>query len=233
MKILLPSAKQMNENNSIDRKIQYCEKTLNIIKILLNNDNIEKMFKEKEIKRYNNILNYSAKLYEAIYLFDGLMYKNIKRENLNEEEIEYLKQKVYICTSLYGIINSYDLISPYRLDFLNKVGINLKKYWKNEYDNFIKNEELVISLLSSEFEEVFSKEIRDSFYKLIFAEIKENDIKIHSTISKKARGKFLTKLIENKVDNINDIKKIEFDDFKYDEKLSKNKVIYFIKNSNV
>ena len=49
-----------------------------------------------------------------------------------------------------------------------------------------KGEKLVVSLLSSEFEEVFSKKQRDGFIRLSFMEEKEGVLKVHSTISKKS-----------------------------------------------
>ena len=99
---------------------------------------------------------------------------------------------------------------------------SLKKLWNEEYDEFIKlNDDIIVSLLSSEFEEVFSKNIRDKFIKPIFIE----NGKIHSTISKKARGKFLTYLVENKIDRVSDLEKISFDGFVFKRK-EINKYIY-------
>ena len=110
------------------------------------------------------------------------MYRNIKRENLLNKEKEYIEKNVYICTSLYGIVNSYDAINEYRLDFMQNIKINnksLKQIWIKEYDEFVESkDDIIISLLSSEFEEVFSKNIRDKFIKPIFIE----NGKIHSTI---------------------------------------------------
>ena len=47
-------------------------------------------------------------------------------------------------------------------------------------------------LLSSEFETVFSKEIQDRMVTFKFLEEKNGQLKVHSTISKKARGAFVT-----------------------------------------
>ena len=153
------------------------------------------------------------------------MYRNIKRENLLEKEKKYIQKNVYICTSLYGIVNSYDAINEYRLDFMQNIKINnksLKQLWVKEYDEFVQSkDDFILSLLSSEFEEVFSKNIRDNFIKPIFIE----SGKIHSTISKKARGKFLTYLLENNIEKISDLEKISFDGFKFKRK-DGNKYIY-------
>lgn len=232
MIVLLPSAKQMKCRQEIN-SISLDPKTTEIVKYFSNltADEISKIFKIslensfKELNRFKNIYENKAKKYRAIELFDGLMYRNIKRENLLNKEKEYIEKNVYICTSLYGIVNSYDAINEYRLDFMQNIKINnksLKQIWIKEYDEFVESkDDIIISLLSSEFEEVFSKNIRDKFIKPIFIE----NGKIHSTISKKARGKFLTYLIENDIQKISDFEKLSFDGFQFKRK-EDNKYIY-------
>jgi len=96
--------------------------------------------------------------------------------------------------------------------------------YENLYEEiFLKikeNDKIIISLLSSEFEEVFSKTIRDKFIKITFMEEKNGDLKIHSTISKKARGKFLSEAIKRKITNIRELETIKFDGFEYTSELS-------------
>lgn len=232
MIIFLPSAKQMKCREEID-SIYLDSKTQEIVKYFSNltAEEISKIFKIslensfKELTRFKNICENKAKIYKAIELFDGLMYRNIKRENLLNKEKEYIEKNVYICTSLYGIVNSYDAINEYRLDFMQNIKINnksLKQIWIKEYDGFVESkDDFILSLLSSEFEEVFSKNIRDKFIKPIFIE----NGRIHSTISKKARGKFLTYLVENNIEKISDLEKISFDGFKFKRK-DGNKYIY-------
>ena len=121
------------------------------------------------------------------------------------------------------------MIQEHRLDFLQNIKVenqSLKNFWKESYDKNIEGEELVVSLLSSEFEEVFSKEQRDKF--ISFMEEKEGVLKVHSTISKKARGKFLTELVKNKVSSVDEMKQIRFDGFEFNEENSDEKILVFI-----
>ena len=68
---------------------------------------------------------------------------------------------------------------------LKVAGKTLKSHWKTAYDEVLKKEEVIFSLLSSEFETVFSKEIREKMVTFKFMEDKGGQLKIHSTISKK------------------------------------------------
>ena len=122
--------------------------------------------------------------------------------------------------------------TPHRLDFLMKLkvaGKTLKSHWKQAYDEALKKEEVIFSLLSSEFETVFSKEIREKMVTFKFMEDRGGQLKIHSTISKKARGAFLTALIENQVQTVEEARLLSFAGFVYREDLSHQQELVFVK----
>lgn len=231
MKILIPTAKEMNFNLKPCGKCSLSEQTKLIvaglsrysIKELSHFYHISWERAEEEHTHLQRLKKGEALTYPALHLFDGLMYRHIKRNNLTEKEIRYVDDHLFITSSLYGILPAMALISPHRLDFLVKYtisGKNLKNYWRQNYDAAIANEELILSLLSSEFETVFSKSIRDKMIRFKFLEDREGRLKVHSTISKKARGQFLTALIENQITTKEEIKQLQFAGFAFREDLS-------------
>ena len=239
MKILIPTAKELNKKATPQEALELSEKSNEIVAEFakLSASDLAKVYKIKEDKateefsRWKDIKNNTAKSYKALDLFNGLMYRNIDRDNFDEADKEYIEKNVFITTSLYGIIGAYDLIQEHRLDFLQNVkisGESLKNFWRASYDESIKDEDFVVSLLSSEFEEVFSKNQKEKFIKISFMEEKEGKLKVHSTISKKARGKFLTELVKNKVSSVAEMKKIKFDGFEFSDEHSEEKVLAFI-----
>lgn len=239
MKILIPTAKELNKKATPQETLELSEKSNEIVAEFakLSASDLAKVYKIKEDKameefsRWQDIKNNTAKSYKALDLFNGLMYRNIDRDNFDEADKEYIEKNVFITTSLYGIIGAYDLIQEHRLDFLQNVkisGESLKNFWRDSYDESIKDEDFVVSLLSSEFEEVFSKNQKEKFIKISFMEEKEGKLKVHSTISKKARGKFLTELVKNKVSTVEEMKKIKFDGFEFSKEHSEEKVLAFI-----
>ena len=239
MKILIPTAKELNKKAMPQEALELSGKSNEIVAEFAKHSasDLAKVYKIKEDKateefsRWQDIKNNTAKSYKALDLFNGLMYRNIDRDNFDEADKEYIEKNVFITTSLYGIIGAYDLIQEHRLDFLQNVkisGESLKNFWRASYDESIKDEEFIVSLLSSEFEEVFSKNQKEKFIKISFMEEKEGKFKVHSTISKKARGKFLTELIKNKVSSVEEMKKIKFDGFEFSKEHSEEKVLAFI-----
>ena len=239
MKILIPTAKELNKKATPQESFELSEKSNEIVAEFANfsAQDLAKVYKIKEDKaieefaRWQDIKNNTAKSYKALELFNGLMYRNIDRDNFDEADKKYIEKNVFITTSLYGVIGAYDLIQEHRLDFLQNVkisGESLKNFWRTSYDESVKDEDIVVSLLSSEFEEVFSKNQKEKFIKVSFMEKKEGKLKVHSTISKKARGKFLTELVKNKVSSIEEMKKIKFDGFEFSKEHSEEKVLAFI-----
>lgn len=240
MKILIPTAKEMNTDvpsldaNPLRPDSQSVLEELATYSV----QELESFYKistEKAQEEYEHILalkNGTANSYPALQLFDGLMYRNIKRDNLSKAEQAYLEKHLIITSALYGVIPAFAPIAPHRLDFLMKLkiaGKSLKSHWQSAYEESVKGEELIFSLLSSEFETVFPKEIREKMVTFKFMEDRDGKLKVHSTISKKARGAFLTALMENQVTSVEEIKGLSFAGFTYRDDLSSDKEMVFVK----
>lgn len=240
MKILIPTAKEMNTNVPsfeanplrpesqavLDALATYSAQEL---------ENFYKISADKAQEEYDHIKalkNETAINYPALHLFDGLMYRNIKRDNLTKAEQAYLEKHLMITSAFYGVIPAFAPIAPHRLDFMMKLkvgGKSLTKHWQTAYEESVREEDCIFSLLSSEFENVFSKEIREKMVTFKFMEERDGKLKIHSTISKKARGAFLTALMEGQVTSVEEIKKLSFAGFHYREDLSSDKELAFVK----
>ena len=240
MKILIPTAKEMNTNvpsleaNPLRPESQAILEEL----VTYSVQELESFYKisaekaQEEYERIQALKKGTATNYPALHLFDGLMYRNIKRDNLTQAEQAYLEKHLMITSALYGVIPAFAPIAPHRLDFLMKLkvaGKGLKSHWQSAYEESLNGEELIFSLLSSEFETVFPKESREKMVTFKFMEERDGKLKIHSTISKKARGAFLTALMENQVTSVEEIKKLSFAGFHYREDLSNGKELAFVK----
>ena len=160
------------------------------------------------------------------------MYRSIERQDLSEKEQAYLQEHLLITTALYGVIPAYEGIAPHRLDFMMKLkpaGKSLKALWQEDYDQALEGEEEILSLLSSEFELVFSKAIRERMIQIKFMENRGGTLKVHSTISKKARGAMVTAMMKEEITHLEDLKSLEVAGFSYREDLSQEKEWVFVK----
>ena len=240
MKLLIPTAKEMNLDTLEKTGNPVSNETQEVIDALasLSLEELASLYKisieraSEEDQRIQALKSATAKTYPALRLFDGLMYRNIRRTDWTKEEEAYLQKHLLITSALYGLIPALAPIAPHRLDFLMKLkvqGKSLKTFWKAFYDKALQDEDLVISLLSSEFETVFSKEIQNRMVTFKFLEEKNGQLKVHSTISKKARGAFVTALLEKQITKVEEMKQLTFSGFAYQSELSTEKQLVFVK----
>lgn len=240
IRFLIPTAKEMKPNKEVPSQ-KLSEKSVAILTEMakLSTDDLSTVYNikpeqaRKEKQRWDIILSGEARSYPAIELFNGLMYRHIKRSDLSTCEKDFLSQQVFITSSFYGIIPAFYPIQEHRHDFHTKVKINgqsLKNYWRAEYDKFLEeNQVSVVSLLSNEFEDVFSPSLRKQLFIVSFMEDRNGLLKTHSTISKKARGAFLTAVMKENCRTIDTLRELSFDEFYYRKDLSSDSELVFVK----
>lgn len=226
MKIIFSPAKSMDFSNSIKDplKINFTDKTNSLLQNLktLSLDEITKIMKIK-----GNTLNHVKEIYEnfenantkkAITAYNGVSFKQLDLTNYNQEEFAFLDTHLTILSALYGVIEPSNLIKEYRLDMNMKLleDQNLYKFWRNEINEYFKNDEFIINLASKE----FSKLIEKPMLTIDFKEKKGELYKSVSAYSKKGRGMILNYIIKNKVTSIDEIKKFNLDGYSLNDKLS-------------
>ena len=151
MKILIPTAKEMNtEIPSLEAKPLRPESQAVLDELAIYTaqemESFYKISAEKAQEEYDHIQalkNETATNYPALHLFDGLMYRNIKRNDLTKEEQTYLEKHLMITSALYGVIPAFAPIAPHRLDFLMKLkvaGKSLKSHWQVAYEESMKDQ---------------------------------------------------------------------------------------------
>ena len=240
MKLLIPNAKELNTNKDAFANQALGTKSKDILETMLDYsvEDLANFYKINPVKadqewlRWQRMANKDARYYPAWMLYDGLMYRYLKRQNVSQTEKDYLDKHLRIATAFYGLIKPTELIAPHRLDFQGNLKINdtsLKQFWRKAYDEQVQEDDLIISLLSSEFEQVFSPNIRKRMIKVIFMENRSGKLKIHSTISKKGRGRLVSLMAEKQIETIEQIKSLTFDGFKYSPKHSDDKTVTFIR----
>ena len=238
IRFLIPTAKEMKPLDEVPYQ-KISEKSVAILKEMakLSTDDLSTVYNikpeqaRKEKQRWDRILSGEARSYPAIELFNGLMYRHIKRSDLSTCEKDFLSQQVFITSSFYGIIPAFYSIQEHRHDFHTKVnGQSLKNYWRSEYDKFLEESQVsVVSLLSNEFEDVFSPSLRKQLFTVSFMEDRNGLLKTHSTISKKARGAFLTAVMKENCRTIDALRELSFDEFYYRKDLSSDSELVFVK----
>ena len=159
---------------------------------------------------FNNLKN------PAIFSYDGLVFKQFKKGDFND--LEYLNDHVYIISALYGLCKPFTGISDYRL-YMDSKGIDMPGFWADKiYEKAFEDEDFIINLASAEYAKLLKKYLKKDQKLLTLTFKDDRNGKIRSIVSytKQMRGRMLKYLINNKIKDPEEIKKISLCDYIYD-----------------
>lgn len=224
MKIIISPAKIQNGNGYVDFPtfpIIYKEKTQDLISTLqtYSKPSLGKLMKIKNklLDTTYDVIQNRTNTKASILLYNGIVYKEINAQLYDQIQLEYMHTHLRILSGLYGVLEPFTEIYPYRLDMTMKPdGINLYKYWSKEINEHFKDE-LIVNLASKEFSQLINKEMVNVYFK---EEQSDGTLKIITVRAKKARGLMVDYMINNMIDNPLELKGFNEMGYNYNESLS-------------
>lgn len=173
---------------------------------------------------------------QAIYAFNGDVYKGIDAYSISQDKIELMQDTVRIISGLYGLLKPLDLIQPYRLEMGTKMPIgsnkNLYEFWKRKLTDSVnqelKNGEVFLNLASNEYiKAIDTKVLKSPMITANFKQLKDGNYKTIAIFSKKARGLMTRYIIDNNINSIEGLKGFNSDGYLFTEFLSTDKELIF------
>ncbi|MFD2552576.1 peroxide stress protein YaaA [Bizionia sediminis] len=173
---------------------------------------------------------------QAIYAFNGDVYRGLDAYTIPADKIETMQQTVRILSGLYGVLKPLDLILPYRLEMGTKLGVdenkNLYEFWKTKITDALnaelEDDDILLNLASNEyFKAVNTKELKVPVVQIDFKEYKNETYKTIAVYAKAARGLMARFVIDTQAKNLDDIKAFNLDGYGLSDALSsKNKLVF-------
>lgn len=228
MKIILSPTKTMNLKNEHYlefTKPNYLEESIEIRNIIkkYNRDEIKSRFKVSD--------NLALKVYEyyheenikksALSMYQGQAFKAMQIDLWTEAELDYAQDHIIILSALYGALRPSDQITPYRLDFFTDIELDLYQFWKNKLEF---EEDLYVNLASKEFSSLLPED------KLLNIHFIEADHRVKATYAKTARGNMTKQIIKQRINALEELKKISVNDYVFEPKLSDSNNFYYKKS---
>ena len=155
---------------------------------------------------------------QAVLLFDGEVYRGLNAKSFSAEEMEYAQSHLRLLSGLYGVLRPLDLIQAYRLEVSSKLenpnGKDLYAFWQEKVTKSILKSlkvsgepQVILNLASSEYIKTLNvKKYRIKVIDIEFYEYKNDQLKQIVIYTKKARGLMARYVIQNKIDNLEDLK---------------------------
>jgi len=173
---------------------------------------------------------------QAVFAFAGDVYDGLDAYSLPEGKWSALEEKLRILSGLYGLLKTFDLIQPYRLEMGTKLPVgeaeNLYQYWRPivtaALNKELKRKELFVNLASNEyFGAVDTKALKVPVITPVFKDYKDGELKMISFFAKKARGLIVRYILDHDVDSLDGIKAFNYEGYRWDESLSKGTELVF------
>ncbi|EEH68696.1 MULTISPECIES: peroxide stress protein YaaA [Acinetobacter] len=175
---------------------------------------------------------------QALFAFKGDVYTGLDAYHLKDQDINFAQQHLRMLSGLYGLLRPLDLMMPYRLEMGTKLknsrGHNLYEFWGNIITDQINQDlaeidaKVLVNLASDEYyKSVNEKKIKAEIVKPVFLDQKNGKYKVISFYAKKARGLMARYLIENKLNQVGQLKAFDSEGYYFDAESSSNKELVF------
>lgn len=236
MKIIISPAKQMMYEDVLPHRSLslYIDKTERLMsylkslsygelkKLLACNDKIA----ELNYRRYAD-MDIRKGLTPAIMSYDGIQYKYMQPQVLSESGLEYIDDHLRILSGFYGVLRPFDGVVLYRLEMQARLKTdyckNLYDFWGADIYNAVKDD-VILNLASEEYAKTVRRyagqDVR--FVTCVFGSLTDGKVKEKGVYVKMARGEAVRLMAENMIEDVEDIKKLNILNFRYNPELSDN-----------
>ncbi len=195
---------------------------------------------ELNVSRYHSFepKHTSKNAKPSVLAFQGDVYQGLQAETFDEEKMAFAQKHLRILSGLYGLLRPLDLIQPYRLEMGTKLAFDdyrtLYDYWDSTILNLLvkdlkeQGDNTLINLASNEYFKSIGKKSDDlNVIDVEFKDFKNGQYKIISFYAKKARGLMSRYIIENEINDPEQLKAFDYEEYYFDEAGSDNKKIAF------
>ncbi len=175
---------------------------------------------------------------QAAMIFRGEVYRGFDFANIPSESYDYLASNMKILSGLYGLLNAFDRIMPYRLEMGTALKYKRKKnlyaFWGDDITEYLNSQlqenEPVIDIASNEYTKAINQKIlKGKWIEVDFKDEREGKLKSIMTYFKHARGAMLRECAINKVETMEELKSLIVDNYSYKEELSTESKLVFVR----
>ena len=169
---------------------------------------------------------------QTVFVFNGEVFHGLDAKSFSPGDFDYLQSHLRILSGLYGVLRPLDLIQPYRLDVSTRLktdaGNNLYAFWQSRITESLNKavvasggSKILLNLASGEYFKSISRRQLDA--EVIDFDFLENKNDRYTPIVmyiKKARGMMVRYVIQNRIENVEDLKGFSDEGYWFSPQLS-------------
>lgn len=134
--------------------------------------------------------------------YDGIAFKYLDWLNLSDEAKTFGESHLVVMSALYGVVEPNMGVRNYRLDMVDKVGVNLYDTWREAVDAYFHKEDWILNLASKEYAKMVN---HPKVVTIEFWELRGDTFKQMSTSSKMSRGVMAHECLTRQVKHVRDL----------------------------
>ena len=134
--------------------------------------------------------------------YDGIAFKYLDWANLSDEAKAFGESHLVVMSALYGVVEPTMGVRDYRLDMVDKVGINLYDTWREAVDAYFHKKDWILNLASKEYAKMVN---HPKVVTVEFWELRGDAFKQMSTSSKMNRGVMAHECLTAQVKHVCDL----------------------------
>lgn len=178
----------------------------------------------------------------AIYAFKGDVYTGLDAYSLGQQDINFAQQHLRILSGLYGLLKPLDLMLPYRLEMGTKLVVgdtkDLYQFWGGQLTEILRKDlkksksKALVNLASNEyFRSIQPKRLAVPVVTPVFKDRKGDDYRVVGFWAKKARGLMTRFVVENRLEDVEQLKSFTSAGYYYSAQNSSEKEFVFLRDS--
>ena len=167
----------------------------------------------------------------AIYTFMGDAYRGLNVKSWEKEDLQFSADRLRILSGLHGLLRPMDLIQAYRMEMGVKLPVGKAKdlyaFWSATITNHINHildkdhYPILLNLASKEyFQSIDIQKLKCPVLNFQFKEYKDGNYRFFSMYGKYARGLMVRFMIKNRIQNHEELKFFDWDNYIFNQEMS-------------
>ena len=176
----------------------------------------------------------------ALLSFDGIQYSYMAPDLLSEEYFVYAERHLRILSGLYGILEPFDGVVPYRLEldspFHTPFCTSLYDFWGSKpYQRLIEEDKQILDLSSKQYGRLIKRHLDPDVHlvSVYFLEEEEGRRREKGVYVKMARGEMVRWLAEQNIQQFEDVKRFCRLGYRLDTAVSDDKQYHFVRKADL
>lgn len=175
----------------------------------------------------------------ALLSFDGIQYSYMAPDLFSDEYFVYAERHLRILSGLYGILEPFDGVVPYRLEldspFRTPFCTSLYDFWGSKpYQRLIEEDKQILDLSSKQYGRLIKRHLDPDvhFVSVYFLEEEEGRRREKGVYVKMARGEMVRWLAEQNIQQFEDVKRFCRLGYRFDAAVSDDKQYHFVRKAD-